>query len=42
MKAYCKFQRVLLPIPKNGKDMPIISVILMIILKNYRLVAIYN
>jgi len=40
MKAYCQFQRDLLP--KNGKDLQIISVILMVIFKNYISVSIYN
>jgi len=40
MKAKCQLYRDLLP--KNGKDMLIISVILIVIFKNYLSVAIYN
>jgi len=40
MKTYCRFQRDLLP--KNGKDMLVISVILIVIIKNYLSVAIYK
>jgi len=40
VKAKCQYQRDLLS--KNGKDKLIISVILMVIFKNYLSVAIYN
>jgi len=40
IKAKYQFQRNLLP--KNGKDMLIISVILIVIFKNYLSVTIYN